>query len=79
MKEPVERVREEFSGEVAVISVDADDIRNQFIVRKAGVFGVPTLVFYSKDGRKQSHLGAMNIEELRSRLFDLEKDTSTTK
>lgn len=79
MKEPIRQAQEEFSGSVPILEVDVNDLRNQIIVRKAGVFAVPTMVFYNKDGKKQLHLGVMKTEDLRDRLLALKTDFSTSK
>ena len=72
MKEPIRQAQEEFSNSVTILDVDVNDLRNQIVVRKAGVFAVPTLAFYSKDGKKQLHLGVMETDKLHERLLTLD-------
>ncbi len=79
MKEPIRQAQEEFSDSIAILDLDVNELRNQIVIRKAGVFAVPTLVFYDKNGKKQLHLGVMRIEDLRDRLLSLKTDYSTSK
>jgi thiol-disulfide isomerase/thioredoxin len=71
MKEPIQEARKEFSDSITFIDVDVNDIRNLAIVRKSGVFAVPTLAFYSKDGEKRLFLGVMDSAKLHERLLTL--------
>ncbi len=79
MKEPVKKAQEEFSGSIAFFSINIQEPQNQNLVRKSGIRAIPTLVFYSRDGTKQSFLGPMKPEKLRERLILLQEDTDVKK
>ena len=79
MKEPIQEAQKKFSNSITFIDVDVNDIRNQTIVHKSGVFAVPTLAFYSKDGEKRLFLGVMDSAKLHERLLTLDSSGETQK
>lgn len=79
MKEPIRQVRDEFSNSVTILEVDVNDLHHQSLIRRIGIFAVPTLAFYKRDGSKQLFVGAMDKDKLRNRVMALEDNSLTTR
>jgi len=62
----IEKVADEFSGQLKVFSVDIEDAKTA--VNEYGIQGVPTCIFF-KDGREVDRIqGDQDINSLRARI-----------
>lgn len=64
----VAQVYPAFRGAVTLVDVNVYDDRNQALVNRAKILGIPTLVFIDRAGRSQSFAGVMDAGLLRQRL-----------
>jgi thiol-disulfide isomerase/thioredoxin len=71
MIETVDQVYPEFVGSVDLIDVNVYDPKNELLLKKVGLQYIPTLVFYDRSGKSQTHVGVMEADTLRQRLNSL--------
>lgn len=71
MIETVDQVYPEFNGSVDLVDINVYDPKNEPLLKKVGLQFIPTLVFYDRSGRAQTHVGVMEADTLRQRLTSL--------
>ncbi len=67
----VGQVYPEFRGTITLVDVNVYDDRNQALLTRARILGIPTLVFIDRTGQAQSFPGVMEAPELRQQLRTL--------
>lgn len=68
MIDMVAQVYPEFAGVVALVDVDVYDAANAALLKEVRLQTIPMLVFYDREGKRQSHIGMMEAGELRQEL-----------
>lgn len=68
MMDIVDQVFPEFEGSVALVDVNVYDKRNIELMRSEGLQVIPTLVFYDRQGVRQTHMGVMEPAQFRTTL-----------
>ena len=64
----VAEVYPEFKDSIALVDVDVYDQSNISLMRRERLQVIPTLVFYDRQGRRQTFIGVMQAEQLRDTL-----------
>jgi thioredoxin 1 len=67
IKPNLEKLAQEYAGRVDLWEINADE--NQELLRQLRVYGIPTLISYSRDEEKVRYVGAKSQSQLKS-LFE---------
>lgn len=67
----VRQVYPEFQGLITLVDVNVYDERNQALVQRAKILGIPTLVLIDRTGQARTFAGVMEEDQLRQRLRSL--------
>lgn len=73
MMEPIlNEVEKEYEGRAAIIFIDVWQKQNQEYIRRFGIRGIPTQIFFDKDGNEiERHVGFMDKKGIVTRLDKL--------
>lgn len=67
----VDEVYPEYEDDIVLVDVDVYDPRNEALLARARIAGIPTVIVYDRSGEQEWHLGVMGADELRARLAAL--------
>ena len=73
MMETVDQVYPEFKQDVALVDVNVYDPQNENLLRRGGIYSIPTLVFIDRNGASQVSIGVIEAEALRQQLTALKE------
>ena len=71
MMDTVDQVYPSYKDQIALVDVDVYDPINQNLLRQAGVYSIPTQIFFDINGQGKVTIGAMNNEELAQQFNNL--------
>lgn len=64
----VEQVYPEFADKITMVDVNVYDEQNRTLIEEIGLQFIPTLYFYETSGKRNTHIGIMEAEQLRKTL-----------
>lgn len=67
----VDEIYPEFQTVIALIDVDVYDKRNASLLRRERLQAIPTLVFYDRQGKRQTFVGVMPLAQFKATLQSL--------
>ena len=67
----VDQVYPEFSDSILLVDVNVYDKQNQPLLNEVGLKFIPTLYFYDITGKRHTHIGTMDADQLRQTLNGL--------
>jgi len=64
----VEQVYPEFTDKITLVDVNVYDEQNRTLINEIGLQFIPTLYFYDTSGKRNTHIGIMEADQLRKTL-----------
>jgi len=65
----VDQVYPEFADSVTLVDVNVYDEQNRTLIDEIGLQFIPTLFFYDTSGKRNTHIGIMEADQLRKTLI----------